>query len=375
MMTQENSALTHLTGVFTAELNGERLDRGLATLLRQLSRSRAKLLIEAGAVKVNGRIVTQPSTKIAVGEKVIVDWQAGPIDSDLAPCPMELAIVYEDQHLLVIDKPAGLVVHPGPGHSQDSLVNGLIAHCGAEFLAQQGNRAWRDLSELQDDSEEAEPEVEAEAVMLRPGIVHRLDKDTSGLLVVAKNDAAYIHLAAQFAAHSIERSYHALVWGLPVPRQGSIDGNIGRSPKDRKIRTVLRQGGQTAITHYRHICHWNAGSDLKSSQAAISLIEARLETGRTHQIRVHMTHSGYPVVGDPVYGRPSHLRDAVKLYPALARAVQPMQRQALHAVILGFVHPVSGEKLRFESPPAKDFQDMVRRLDMELPRENVMIKP
>lgn len=352
-------------------MKGERLDRGLALLLRQISRSRAKLLIEDGAVTVNGRIVTQPSTKILGGERIIVDWQESPVDSDLIPCPMELNIVYEDPHLLVIDKPAGLVVHPGPGHSQDSLVNGLIAHCGTDFLLQQGNRDWNSDTELHDDAEE--PDSSLDALMLRPGIVHRLDKDTSGLLVVAKNDSAYRHLAAQFAAHSIERSYHALVWGVPVPRQGTIDGNIGRSPKDRKIRTVLRQGGQTAVTHYRHICHWNADTGVNRATAAISLIEARLETGRTHQIRVHMTHNGYPVVGDPVYGRPSHLRDAVKNHPALARAVQPMQRQALHAVVLGFIHPVSGQKLRFESPPAKDFQELVRRLDMEIPRNGAML--
>ena len=214
MMTQEKSALSQLTGVFTAELSGERLDRGMAILLRQLSRSRAKLLIEEGAVSVNGRIVTQPSTKIAGGEKVTVAWQETASDSELLPCPMELAVVYEDPHLLVIDKPAGLVVHPGPGHSQDSLVNGLIAHCGVDFLAQQGNRDWSDSSDLQDDAEEPDSD---RALMLRPGIVHRLDKDTSGLLVVAKNDTAYRHLAAQFAAHSIERSYHALVWGVPLP--------------------------------------------------------------------------------------------------------------------------------------------------------------
>ena len=192
--------------------------------------------------------------------------------------------------------------------------------------------------------------------------------------MVAKNDRAYRLLAAQFAAHTIDRAYHALVWGIPEPREASLHNQIGRSPKDRKIRTVLREGGQSAITHYRHICHWRDDAGAADSSAAISLIEARLETGRTHQIRVHMTHLGHPVVGDPVYGRPSHLRTAVKNSPALARAVAPMQRQALHAVELGFVHPTSGAKLSFKSPPPPDFQQLVQRLTRELPRKGGEVK-
>ncbi|MCX8501194.1 MAG: RluA family pseudouridine synthase [Alphaproteobacteria bacterium] len=370
-MTQAKSATGQLHGRFAPDLAGERLDRGLASLMPQISRSRAKLLIESGAVTLDGRRSTIPSAKVSGGEKVTVLWQESDPTEGLVALPMELAIVYEDADLLVLDKPAGLVVHPGPGHSQDSLVNGLIAHCGAEFLQQLGNRGWSDPSDW---PEEEESDSHLTEPVLRPGIVHRLDKDTSGLLVVAKNDRAYRHLAEQFAAHSIDRAYHALVWGIPEPREATISNQIGRSPKDRKIRTVLREGGQSAITHYRHICHWSADSGLADSSAAISLIEARLQTGRTHQIRVHMTHLGHPVVGDPVYGRPSHLRTAVKNSPPLARAVETMRRQALHAVELGFEHPTRGDRLNFKSAPPPDFQELVHRLTRELPRNREWVE-
>jgi 23S rRNA pseudouridine1911/1915/1917 synthase len=238
-----------------------------------------------------------------------------------------LHILFEDSDLLVLDKPAGLVVHPAPGNEDGTLVNALLAHCGDSLPGIGGER--------------------------RPGIVHRLDKDTSGVMVVAKSEQAMVALAAAFASRDLERSYLALCWGLPAPGQGEIEGAIGRDPRDRKRMALVRGGGKAALTRYRLLRSW---------LGAVSLVECRLATGRTHQIRVHLTARGYPIVGDPVY---------LRRIPAVARAVPEPQRgqlldfprQALHAATLGFRHPRTGEDLQFTAPPPVDFADLLAALD------------
>jgi 23S rRNA pseudouridine1911/1915/1917 synthase len=237
---------------------------------------------------------------------------------------MALDIRYEDGDLIVTDKPAGLVVHPGPGNADGTLVNALVAHCGASLSGIGGVR--------------------------RPGIVHRLDKDTSGLLVAAKNDAAHAGLSKLFAAHDLERAYLALVWGSPSPAAGMVEGNIGRNPRNRKKMAIVERGGREARTHYRVREHLADG--------CWSLVECRLETGRTHQIRVHLTSLGHAVVGDPLYG--GNRAGSRKALPsAAAEALENWQRQALHAYRLAFKHPLSGELLEFTSEPPADMQALL----------------
>ena len=243
-----------------------------------------------------------------------------------------LSVVYEDKDLIVIEKPAGLVVHPAAGNPDGTLVNALIAHCGEALIG-----------------------IGGEA---RPGIVHRLDKDTSGLLVAAKNDRAMGSLAKQFANHTIERAYHALVWGAPRAGNGVIEGAIGRSPFDRKRMAVLRGGGKTARTRYRVVEVFGP-----AERPIASLVECRLETGRTHQIRVHLTHLGHPLIGDPQYGRARQPPRAKT--PAEAAAftlAAEFPRQALHAFVLGFQHPALHKPMRFESPWPSDFAGLVTAL-------------
>jgi 23S rRNA pseudouridine1911/1915/1917 synthase len=242
--------------------------------------------------------------------------------------PMPLAIRFEDEHLIVIDKPAGLVVHPAPGNPEGTLVNALLAHCGESLAGIGGVR--------------------------RPGIVHRLDKDTSGLLVVAKTELAHRALSRDFAGRRIERAYSAFVWGVPVPSAGEISGNIGRSPSNRKKMAVLPEGrGRSAVTRYRVERRY-------ADHAA--LIECRLLTGRTHQIRVHLAHGGHPLIGDPVYG--TRAGRAVARFGAPGAAISAFPRQALHARLLGFAHPAAGEKLRFESPLPADLAELKRNLEL-----------
>ena len=246
---------------------GARLDKLLAGALADLSRSRIKALVLAGGLVAGGETITDPSYRVKPGQRFALTVPepvpATPVGQDIA-----LTVVYEDADLIVIDKPAGLVVHPAAGNHDRTLVNALIAHCGASLSGIGG--------------------------VLRPGIVHRLDKDTSGLIVAAKNDVAHSSLAAQFADRSLTRVYRALVWGLPSPPVGEIEGAIGRSPRNRKKMAVMTRSGKPALTRYRLI---------EAFGAAASLVECRLATGRTHQIRVHMTHRGHPVIGDALYGR------------------------------------------------------------------------
>jgi 23S rRNA pseudouridine1911/1915/1917 synthase len=299
----------HVTA--STETAGRRLDAFLARALPSLSRSRLKRLIESGLVRADGSPATDASAKVRAGQTfAILVPESREAHPEAQRLPLD--VIYEDRHLIVIDKPAGLVVHPAAGNPDRTLVNALLAHCGDSLSGIGGVR--------------------------RPGIVHRLDKDTSGLMVVAKNDAAHAGLAAQFAAHTVERAYRALVWGVPRPRQGEIAGNIGRSARDRKKMAVVARGGKTALTRYRVI---------ESYGTVASLVECRLATGRTHQIRVHLASIGHPVMGDPVYGRLTAARKAA-LPPAARAALESLGRQALDAYLLGFEHPASREKLRFE---------------------------
>jgi 23S rRNA pseudouridine1911/1915/1917 synthase len=289
---------------------GQRLDRVLQRHVPELSRSRFKQLILAGAIAVDGAEQRDPARRVPAAQ------------------PIPLAIRFEDEHLIVLDKPAGLVVHPAPGNADGTLVNALLAHCGMSLTGIGGVR--------------------------RPGIVHRLDKDTSGLLVVAKTEPAHRALSRDFAARRIERAYSAFVWGVPVPTTREISGNIGRSPRNRKKMAVVADGrGKAAVTRYR--------VERRFADHA-ALIECRLLTGRTHQIRVHLAHAGHPLIGDPVYGTRAG-RAVTRLGPAGA-AIGAFPRQALHARLLGFTHPATGEKLAFESPLPDDLIGLKRNLEL-----------
>ena len=289
---------------------GARLDAFLARAIPALSRSRLKRLIAAGRVRADGGPVSDPAAKVKAGQNFAIVVPES-VDARPAAQQIPLTVIYEDAELIVIDKPAGLVVHPAPGNPERTLVNALLAHCGASLSGIGGVR--------------------------RPGIVHRLDKDTSGLMVAAKTDAAHSALAAQFAAHTVERAYRALVWGIPHPPQGTIEGNIGRSPRNRKKMSVVKRGGKTALTRYRVVERYGG---------LASLVECRLTTGRTHQIRVHLASRGHPVIGDPVYGRANAERKQA-LPPAARAALEALTRQALDAYLLGFTHPATGERLNF----------------------------
>ncbi|MGE5517941.1 MAG: RluA family pseudouridine synthase [Bacteroidota bacterium] len=311
----------------TPEETGQRLDKWLSARLPELSRTRIKALIEQGLVTSAGATIADASAKVKAGQDVTVavppDQPAEPEAQDIA-----LVVVYEDDDLIVIDKPAGMVVHPAPGSPDQTLVNALLAHCGESLSGIGGVK--------------------------RPGIVHRIDKDTSGLLVVAKNDRAHHGLSEQFAAHSLERAYKALVWGMPTPPRGEIEGAIGRSPQDRKKMAIVSHGGKHAHTRYQTIRSFAAGT--------VSLVECRLSTGRTHQIRVHMTSIGHPLVGDQTYGRSRAAK--LKAIPDPARALLAgFPRQALHAYLLGFTHPGTGELVRFESELPNDIRELIGILD------------
>ena len=288
----------------------QRLDKALAEA-SGLSRERVKALMGEGRVSLDGKVAAQASFKPAAGTAFAISIPAVTPD-EAQPEDIPLNVVFEDEHLIVIDKPAGLVVHPAVGNYDGTLVNALLHHCQGQLSGIGG--------------------------VARPGIVHRIDKDTSGLLVVAKSDVAHEGLARQFEDHSIERAYLALVAGNPMPPSGTVTGSIGRSNTNRKKMALVSEGrGKHAVTHF---------ATLERFQGA-ALVECRLETGRTHQVRVHMTSLGHPLLGDPAYGR-----TPPKLKPLLAE--HKFERQALHAKVLGFVHPVTGEQLRFESPLPAD---------------------
>ena len=297
---------------------GLRLDRALAELLPDLSRERIKALIVEGQIVSGGRSLN-PSMKVAVGQDYSITLPA-PVALDAVAQDIPLDIVHEDADLIVVDKPAGLVVHPAAGNLDGTLVNALLHHCDGQLSGIGG--------------------------VARPGIVHRIDKDTSGLLVVAKSDKAHEGLARQFKDHSIDRLYAAIVYGIPTPASGTVDAWIGRSDADRKKMAVHREGrGKHAVTHYR----------VMERLRGAAMVECRLETGRTHQVRVHMAHLGHPLIGDPVYGRDR------KGFKSILETLG-FKRQALHAKRLGFIHPVTEEPLAFDSPLPADMQELLSEL-------------
>ena len=336
--------------VVAAEEAGGRLDRVLAARIAELSRSRLKALIEAGAVAIDGNTIRDPSHRVNAGAAIVVDVpEAQPAAPQGEAIPLK--IVYEDDDIIVIDKPKNLVVHPAAGHWTGTLVNALIAHCGASLSGIGGER--------------------------RPGIVHRLDKDTTGLMIVAKNDRAHRSLAAQFASHGrdgepFERGYLAFVWGAPDRPQGTIDRPIDRSPRARD-QMAVREGGREAVTHWQVLERYaGAASQQRTAkrtksggrgEAVAGLLACRLETGRTHQIRVHLAAIGNPVMGDATYGAGFRTK-SVLLPPKVQAALADLGRQALHAHILTVKHPSSGEILTFRSELPPD----LTRLHNELVR-------
>lgn len=328
------------TLLVAAEQAGTRLDKALALLAGEISRARLQQVIRDGGVRLNGAVVSDPSRKVAEGDAIALVMPeakpAAPVGQDIP-----LDVVHEDEYLIVIDKPAGLVVHPAGGHEDGTLVNALIAHCGDSLSGIGGVK--------------------------RPGIVHRLDKDTSGLLVVAKTDRAHQGLAKQFADHGrtgpLERAYLALVWGAPRRVHGTIDAPIERSNRNREKMMVVQEGrGREAITHISLLERYPPLLKGHEEQEALaSLIQCELETGRTHQIRVHMSHIGHPLLGDQLYGS-GFATKASRLPEGAREALAALGRQALHAAVLGFAHPITGEELHFESEPPADFANLQARL-------------
>lgn len=301
----------------------QRLDAWLTSQLQaagvECSRAGIQRLMREGQVKRDDYLEANPAAKTTPGASYTVTLP-DPTDPTLQPEEIPLDVLFEDEHLIVINKPAGLAVHPSPGHETGTLVHALLHHCGTTLSGLNGER--------------------------RPGIVHRLDKDTSGAMVVAKHDAAHRGLAKQFAAHSIQREYFALVRGLPKPPSGRIETHIGRHPTARLRRAVVeptRPDAKAAITHYR----------LVQTHGPAALVACQLETGRTHQIRVHMAHLGHPLLGDKLYGSPNPLKGAANV---------SIPRQMLHAHLLGFTHPITGEELSFDTPIPPDMASVIKIL-------------
>ena len=318
----EKAAAQQVFEVCGAEA-GMRLDAYLALRAVDLSRSRIKGLIEKQQVIASGKVITSPSHKVKEGECYTLNVPM-PDEWYIKPIAMELDIIHEDDDLLVVNKPAGLTVHPAAGNYDYTLVHGLLHHCGDSLSGIGG--------------------------VIRPGIVHRLDKDTSGLMVVAKHDKAHHALSAQLKDRSLSRLYEAIVWGDITQDKGVIEGNIGRHPKDRKRMAVLTERGKPARTHYTVLDGHHI--DAKDGRLlALTHIECKLETGRTHQIRVHMAHLGHPLVGDPAYGK--------KGLTGLPDALAGFARQALHARTIGFIHPTTGKSVSYDCPLAEDMHTLL----------------
>ena len=300
----------------------DRLDKALACALPSLSRSRIRALIEAGLVSCDGRTVDDPSRRVKPGQSfdILVPY---PTPAMPEPQAIDLVVVHEDRALLVVDKPAGMVVHPAAGNRDGTLVNALLAHCADELSGIGG--------------------------VARPGIVHRLDKDTSGLMVVAKTDAAHAALAAQFAERTRSRTYLAVVRGAPSRAEGEVDLPIGRDPRNRKRMAAVRQGGKAAVTRYRIMRRFGP----LDRPPLAALLECSLATGRTHQIRVHLAAIGHPVLGDPLYGGGRR-----------GDALPGLSRQALHAARLRFVHPTTQEPVMYESGLPNDIKGLIDRLEL-----------
>ncbi|MEQ8432685.1 MAG: RluA family pseudouridine synthase [Oceanicaulis sp.] len=319
------------------EAAGERMDRYLAESIESLSRSRCKALIEGGHLTLDGAAITDPKTKVREGACYRL---APPAPEPATPQAEDipLAILFEDCDLIVVNKAAGMTVHPAAGNWTGTLVNALLHHC-ADSLSGIGG-------------------------VQRPGIVHRLDKDTSGVMVVAKSDRAHQALSERFAAHDVERAYLAVVRTAPKPRAGRLETRLVRSSHDRKkfavVEDLASKAGRHAVTNFETLAGYGQEPGRGIGTPIASLVECRLETGRTHQIRIHMAHLGCPLLGDPVYG---HGRASVLLRLDKDRTFQDFRRQALHAAVLGFDHPVTGETLRFETRPPNDMQRLIGFLE------------
>ncbi len=322
---EEKALANFLEKEVPEDFQGARIDRWLADWSELTSRTEAQRLLTQNRVHLDNLPISSGSRKLREGQRVQV-WLPPPMASELEPEDGHLDILFEDEHLIVLNKPAGLVVHPAPGNYTGTLVQRLLHHC-------------KDLSGI--------------GGVQRPGIVHRLDKDTSGILVVAKHDQAHQRLAYQFKKHSIHRLYSALVWGNLVTLQGTIEAPIGRHPRDRKMMAIV-ENGRAATTYWTQIANWDG----------LTHIFCKLETGRTHQIRVHFSSQGHSLVGDPVYGQlgnTKHMPDDVIL------SLQSFTRQALHAAELGFTHPISQEIMEFSVAEPKDFQKLLSLLHEKLP--------
>ncbi|WP_298673708.1 RluA family pseudouridine synthase [uncultured Sphingomonas sp.] len=311
--------ITVIQATIAAGADGWRLDRALADAVPTLSRERLKVLIAGGKVVRDGQLVREPARKASAGEIFAVSVP-DPVPAHNEAQDIPLVIAFEDEHLIVVDKPAGLVVHPAAGNLDGTLVNALLHHCQGSLSGIGG--------------------------VARPGIVHRIDKDTSGLMVAAKTDRAHEGLAKQFADHSIDRRYLAIVSGHPMPPAGSVDAPLARSPQNRKKIAIVRTG-KRAVTHYRTV----------ERLRAAALVECRLETGRTHQVRVHMASIGHPLLGDPVYGRTKQAHRQIL-------ETLGFKRQALHAARLGFIHPITKSALSFESAMPADMQELFIQLNV-----------
>lgn len=314
------------------EWTGKRLDVVVAHFAEEISRSRCQDLIRQNALTVDGATISEPKYRVKQDQQICLILPQ-PIDAIPEAQQIALDVLYEDNDLIVINKPADMVVHPAPGSADGTLVNALLYHCGDSLSGIGGVK--------------------------RPGIVHRLDKDTTGVMVVAKTEQAHNHLAAQFADHGrtgpLEREYIALVWGEPRPAKGKIETQIGRDPKNRIKQAVLKTGGRNAITHFK-LDHTFGGH-----KWTVSRVKCRLETGRTHQIRVHMTHIGHPLLGDTAYG--AGMESKMRNLPMPAQqALKALDRQALHAALLGFEHPTSGEKMTFTAPLPDDMASLENAL-------------
>ena len=333
--------MTDISALTTKEDEGERLDRFLASTFSDLSRSRLKALIKGGSVVIlaNGSesVVLDPNRAVSANERYRVTLPE-PIPAVPEPEDIPLSVLFEDEHLILLDKPAGMAVHPAPGSWSGTLVNALLHHCKGTLPGIGG--------------------------VQRPGIVHRIDKDTTGVLAVAKTEAAQKGLSALFAAHDIERSYLAVVRGAPRPRAGTLTGDIARARNDRKKMAVVPDGeGKAAVTHYKVLDTFGRLSKTDPGAAA-ALIECRLETGRTHQIRVHMAEAGHSLIGDPVYGRHRGIKafGSGNDFDAATQTARRLTRQALHAVSLSFRHPVTGVTISAEAPLPADLDELLQAL-------------
>lgn len=332
--------MEHFTVTIADDMNGARLDKALATALPDMSRVRLQGLITDGHVEMEGRQIASSSGKVQAGQVYTITVPPA-VEADPVAQDIPLDIVYEDEDILVINKAPGMVVHPAAGNYDGTLVNALLHHCGEDLSGIGGVK--------------------------RPGIVHRLDKETSGLMVVAKHDRAHQHLSRQLSDRSLKRVYHAFVWGVPSPNHGVIETQIGRHPRDRKKMAVLPAGGRDAVTEYKTIGQYGT---------LVSCVECRLKTGRTHQIRVHMAYIKHWLLGDPAYGRPSagkFLRGRIGLDKELAAYLRSFPRQALHAAEIGFTHPVTMEEMHFTAAFPSDMlelEDQLKKMNFETGRQN-----